>query len=266
MPLALQAEPDRWSAGAGLQWLPADSAPRLSVRGELHGGADSRGNRVQLGGELPLGSGMALLTRHDWWQDRRATGQGYAWSRRDRSLFGLAFRPIDSDALNVLAKLEWRRDVNPLATGLVQTNGAARRAIGALDAIWTARPGTELDVRYAVRAADGTNAATGGSANGTAHFLGARAQQRLTSDLGLRLDGHLLADGAGNARAGFGPALVSVFARRVEVMAGYRLGNLRDPDFFDQRENGLFATFSLHLTETVGTDVVRFWRERINQD
>ncbi len=265
-----QAERDRWSAGAGLEWLPTDSTPRFSARGEVHGGAETRGYRWDLAGDAPVGRGMTLLTRHDWLRDERSDLTGQAMeSRRDRSLVGLAMRPAFSDAVNVLGKLEWRRTAGPLggSTGLLSGAGDDRRMIGALDAVWAARPGTELAGRWATRWSLRSDSAAGITELGSmAHFAGARAEQALNERFRVRMDGRLLVDAAGGARRwNLAPALVAG-AGGLELEAGYRFGDLVDPDFAAQGGEGFYATLGIRFTEGLLTDAGTFWRRRLARE
>jgi uncharacterized repeat protein (TIGR01451 family) len=265
-----QAERDRWSAGAGLEWLPTDSTPRFSLRGEVHGGTETRGYRFDLAGDAPVGRDMALLTRHDWLRDERGdlTG-GTLDSRRDRSLVGLALRPAGSDALNVLAKVEWRRTSGPLggSTGLLSGAGDDRRLIGSTDAVWAARPGTELAARWATRWSLRSDSAAGVAELGSlAHFAGARADQALNDRFRLRMDARLLLDAEGGATAwNLAPAIVAGVGG-VELEAGYRFGGLEDPDFAAQGGRGFYATFGIRFTEGLLTDAGTFWRRRIARE
>ncbi|HEX6036960.1 SdrD B-like domain-containing protein [Longimicrobium sp.] len=265
-----QAERDRWSAGAGLEWLPSDTTPRFSARAEVHGGAETRGYRWDLAGDAPLGRGMVVLTRHDWLRDERSDlAGGTLDSRRDRSLLGLAFRPVGTDALNLLGKLEWRRTAGPLGgtTGLLSGAGDDRRLIGAMDAVWALRPGTELAGRWATRWSLRSDSVAGITDLGSlAHFAGARADQRLTERFRVRLDGRLLVDARGQAsRWNLAPALVAG-AGGLELEAGYRFGDLVDPDFAAQGGEGFYATLGIRFTEGLLTDAGTFWRRRLSRE
>lgn len=265
-----QAERDRWSAGAGLEWLPGDTSARFSARAEVHGGVESRGYRWDLAGDAPVGRGMSVLTRHDWLRDERNDLTGGAMdSRRDRSLVGLAMRPARTDALNVLAKLEWRRTSGSLggATGLLSGAGDDRRLIGATDAVWAVRPGTELAARWATRwslRSDSTLGITG--LRSMAHFAGARAEQALDERFRVRMDARLLLDAEGGASAwNLAPALVAGMGG-VELEAGYRFGGLVDPDFAAHGGEGFYATLGIRFTEGLLDDAGTFWRRRLARE
>jgi uncharacterized repeat protein (TIGR01451 family) len=266
-----QTERDRWSAGAGVEYVPTDSALRFSARSEVHGGVEAQGYRIDVAGDLPIGASAAILTRHDWWQDNRNTGQGMQLARRDRSLLGLAMRPAQHNDLNVLAKVEWRNTINPfLAAGGLGSSAAVqdRRLIGAADALWAARPGTEFGARYAVRwASRGDSTSALGTVSNLAHFGGARLQQSLRGPFSARVDGRMLLDATGREnRWNLAPALVAALGERVEVEGGYRFGNLSDPDFAQQGGRGFYATMGIRFTESVLSSAADFWRERIARD
>lgn len=269
-----QQEPDRWSAGAGVEWMPAAGQPRFSLRGEMHDGRESRGHRVELAGDAPLSPSLAVLGRSDWLQDRRESGEGERLSRRDRSLVGLAYRPTRVQGLNALAKVEWRRTLNPLALGSGEglDAGEDTRMIGSADLVWSPREDTELAVRYALRwtlAAANLPGMEGLGAR--AQYFGLRGERALPEALApgdrvlrARLDGRMLLVGeAGAARWNLAPSLVARVLPQVELEAGYRLGDLRDPDFGRDGGRGFFATLGFHFTESLLGGASDFWRRRL---
>jgi hypothetical protein len=96
----VQREPDRWTAGGGVEWAPPAGRPRAAVRGELHGGQDRRGHRLDVAADAPLGAGAALVLRHDLSGERQRTAAGGA-TREQRALLGVAVRPVESAAVDV---------------------------------------------------------------------------------------------------------------------------------------------------------------------
>jgi hypothetical protein len=51
----------------------------------------------------------------------------------------------------------------------------------------------------------------------------------------------------------------------VELAAGYRFGDLRDPDFAVTGGHGWFATFGARVTEESLSSVAAFWRHRMSE-
>lgn len=264
LPFAAQ-ERDRWAASAGVQYLPGDSAARFSLRAETHDGALGRGYRFDAAGDAPLGRSAALLTRHDWLQDDVPTARGSQLTRRDRSLVALAMRPVENDALNLLAKVEWRRTVSPLGAGLLGIAGDQRRLIGATDAVWEPGARTDLFARYAVRwATVGGDTVAGGDPLATlAHYAGLRAEQELRGRFRARLDGRMLLAEGGEPRWNLAPSLLVGVMPNLEVEAGYRFGDLRDPDFAATGGQGFFATLGFRFTEELLGGAAGFWRRRL---
>jgi hypothetical protein len=273
-----RTEGDRWSVGGGLEWLPTSDHSRFSLRGESRNGDGRRGSRFTLGGDAPLGAGAALIMLHDW-SRYTVTSAGLAGqeSRQDRSLVGMALRPVNGDALNLLGKLEWRRTLNPLggATGASTVLGATgedKRLLGAADVIWAATRLTEVATRYAVRwsANDQLTSSTGAALGIRSQYLGARVEQALKRDgvVRLRADARmLLAEQAGGAAPwSVAPSLALRAGPRIEVEGGYRVGELKDRDFAANGGSGFFATVGVRVTENLIGGPAAFWRDRIAGD
>ena len=58
--------------------------------------------------------------------------------------------------------------------------------------------------------------------------------------------------------------LVLVPQRTLEVVAGYRLGDLRDPDFAVTGGPGWFVTFEARVSKGTLAPVADFWRLRLS--
>lgn len=267
-------EGDRWSVGGGLEWLPTSDHSRFSLRGEGRNGDGRRGSRFTLAGDAPLGESAALITLHDWSRyTATAAGPAGQESRQDRSLLGLALRPVGGDAFNMLGKLEWRRTLNPLAgaagaSTVLGATGDDMRLLGAADAILSATRLTEVAVRYAVRwmANDQVTTTAGAPLGLRSQYIGARVQQGVHHDgaVMLRMDGRMLLEQAsGTAPWSVAPSVAVRVGPRIELESGYRFGGLLDRDFAANGGGGLFATFGVRLTESVIGSPAAFWRDRI---
>jgi hypothetical protein len=263
-----RAEQDRWSASGALEWLPGADLARASLRGELHDGALRRGNRVQLSADAALGRTGALLTLHDWSQDRRPAlaGGAMAFARDDRSLLGVAVRPADRDYLNGLLKVEWRRTIDPAAAGALARAGEDARLVGATEVVWAPGANTEIAGRYAARWSASRLAADDPTVSFDAHYTGARAERRLARRLAAVADARVLLERASGATSwSAAPALVAYLNAHLEAEAGWRFGPLQDPDFAAVGGRGFYATLGLRLTEDALASPAAFWRERIRR-
>lgn len=274
-----QLEGDRWSASGGIEWLPASDRSRFSLRAEMRDGQERKGQRLVLAGDAPLGAGAALITLHDWagYTVGDAFGGGGASrqrSRQDRSLLGLALRPVSSDRVNVLAKAEWRHSLDALggaagASSVLGNAGDDRRLLAATDVIWAPAPRSELSVRYATRWTLSDAFVQPGDApvlGVHAQYVGTRVERGVDrgNRVRLRLDGRLLHEQASRATEwSAAPSLLVRIDSRFEIEGGWRAGGLQDRDFAANGGRGFFATFGVRFTEKSLASPAAFWRERL---
>ena len=67
---------------------------------------------------------------------------------------------------------------------------------------------------------------------------------------------------SGEMRWDVAPVLTFTPIKAFEVSSGYRLGDLRDPDFASNGGQGWFLTFQARITEDV-LNPADFWRNRM---
>jgi uncharacterized repeat protein (TIGR01451 family) len=262
----LQQEEDYWSAGLGIDLVPQDAPFRLSTRGEFRDGQFRSTRHAYLAGDLSISRSLALLTRNEWIWTEQEIGGGLASSERRASLWGLAFRPIGSDALNVLTKFEWIEERSPFGGGVLTTDGKEQRMIGLAEAIWAPFKWSEMDVRYAVRRTEADNPLeTGEVQNLTswADYLGGRLNLYLAKWVAVRSEGRMLYEHTSGAmRWDASPSLVFIPIDGFEAQGGYRFGDLKDPDFSVRGGEGWYVMFTARLTERVFPTSADFWRSR----
>jgi uncharacterized repeat protein (TIGR01451 family) len=259
----LQTEDDYWSAAAGLELLPKGAPYRLSARGEYKEGALQSTRLATVAGDVAFDASLALLTRQEFSQNARP---GAPLSRQLSSLWGLAFRPARTDRLNMLAKFQWTDERNPLGTGVLVSQGAERKLIGAAELIWTPVPTLEIGTRYAMRRTEADGIYSDGTPRtltAWADYVGSQVRVAMNPWLSVRGDGRLVIERTSGATAWDGaPALVFRPVNGLEVATGYRFGNLQDPDFSVRGGHGVFVTLSAALTERVFPTAAAFWRRR----
>jgi uncharacterized repeat protein (TIGR01451 family) len=258
-----QQERDRWSAAWGLDFVPP-AGPRLRTRFEFHGVEDRSGWRFDVSGDAPMGPSGAVLMRHNWLQDARFAGPGRVPVRRDHSLLGVAYRPVGTDAFNLLAKVEYRHSANPFSGVVLAGTGQEWRGIAATDAVWSPAGGLWLSGRYALRHTVAAPVEGDLRIRSAAHFGGARVERDLFGALRGRLDGRVLGEGVtGTVLWSTAPSLTLGLGGGLEAEGGYRFGDLQDPDFAAYGRNGAFLLLSFRFTEDLGRTVADFWRARI---
>jgi len=263
----LQTEEDYWSVGFGAEFLKPGSPLRLSARSEYRNGDIRSTALVTVAGDVSLNRSLAVLSRQELLRsDQNASGVT-ARGHRYSTLWGLAFRPVHSDALNLLGKVEWLNADNGNGGGVLTGSRAEGRTILAGEAVWQPRIGAEVVLRYAYRQSTGSLVASDGTTlrlRSTADFVGWRGSQRIRSFLELRADGRLLNERvSGTSRYDLAPELALLPHPALEIVTGYRLGSLRDPDFAVDGGHGWFLMFGARVTEGTVASVAEFWRQRL---
>jgi hypothetical protein len=259
----LQQEDDYWSAAAGIELVPADRPYRLSARAEYKDGTLQSSNLMTVAGDVAFDSSIALLTRQQFTQNELPN---MPRARQVSSLWGLAFRPAKSDRLNMLAKIQWTGAENPIGGGVLVNQGAESRVIGATELMWTPTRAVEFGGRYAMRRAQ-TDQRYADSTSQTlvawADYVGGRMSVALVPWLRVQYDGRVLFDRSSGVSTWDGaPALAFRPVPGLELVTGYRFGNLTDPDFSVRGGHGAFVTLSATITEKLFPTAAEFWRSR----
>jgi hypothetical protein len=93
--------------------------------------------------------------------------------------------------------------------------------------------------------------------------MGARMDLGFTQWIAVRSEARVLYERtSATTRWDAAPQLVVMPARGIEVAAGYRVGDLRDPDFAVRGGEGWFVTLGATVTEQSIRTLAGFWRER----
>ena len=263
----LQAEEDYWSVGVGADLTKPNAPYRLSGRAEYRDGALRSTQLATITGDVSFTRSLALLSRQEAMRNDQRIDGALIKGHRYSTLWGLAYRPVQSDALNLLGKAEWIDENRAGYGGVLTGQKSDGRAIAAAEAIWQPRRGMELGARYAFRqtiasltASDGTKLRPRSSAN----FVGGRASVHVLPMVEVRADARLLHQPSSGSRSfDLAPAVAIVPQRTLEVVGGYRVGELRDPDFAVNGGKGWFVTFGARLTEGGIASAADFWRQRL---
>jgi len=263
----LQQEENYWSVGAGAEYLPQLAPYRLSARAEFKDGDINSNRLLALAGDIAFKPGLALLTRQNLLKTEQANADTTIFGHAYVSLWGLAFRPTRDNTWNILAKFQWINALNPNRGSVLGGSGEEGRTIVAVEAIYQPSPASEIAARLASRrstsslvASDGTGVAL----KSLADFVGLRGSLVVMPRLEARLDGRLLMERtSGESRYQLSPQLAFLPQQALEVVTGYRFGDLQDPDFASDGGDGWFVTFSARVTEQTIASAADFWRQRI---
>jgi uncharacterized repeat protein (TIGR01451 family) len=260
----LQNEEDYTAVGAGAELLPSGKPYRLSARGEYRDGTLRSVRMFDASGDVSVAKSLALLQRSNFMQTLQGDVAS-SLSRRLTTMLGLAFRPIGGDALNALAKVEYVTALNPLGSGVLAARGEEARTIAALETVWAPAQSVEIATRYATRRTAAIIAQADGTMTpqrSTADYIGNRFGVDATSWLAVRADTRLLLEHtSGTTRWDAAPQL-ALSRAGLEAALGYRVGDLRDPDFSVNGGAGWFVTFGAKLTERSAKSAAEFWRNR----
>jgi hypothetical protein len=166
----------------------------------------------------------------------------------------------------MLAKFQWTDARNPIGGGVLISQGAEQRAIGAAEMIWTPAPMLELGTRYAMRRTQTDGLYPDGTPQALvawADYIGSHMSVTMNRWVSVRGDGRLLIErSSGATRWDASPSLALRPLKGLEIATGYRFGDLSDPDFSVRGGHGLFVTVSATLTEKVFSSAAEFWRAR----
>jgi uncharacterized repeat protein (TIGR01451 family) len=257
-----QQEEDFWSAALTAEFIPQDGPYSASGHVERRSGAIRSSSLANVAADVTFNRSLAILARgtYNRVKDRDT---GLPTETAISGLWGLALRPAGNDALNALVKLEWRQDENRPQQNVFGAMGFESRLIGAAEIIWSPLAGVELGGRYAVRS---THFAVGAAAplDSRAHYLGSRLNLQLMPWVGVGGEGRLLMEGTtGEMRWDVAPVLTVTPLKAFEIASGYRLGDLRDPDFASNGGRGWFVTMQVRVTESVLSPIIDYWRNRM---
>jgi hypothetical protein len=257
-----QQEEDYWSGGLSLELLPQDGPYSASAQVERRAGTVRSSDMANLAATITFNRSLAILSRGTYNRlDDLASGQPTQIAIS--GLFGLALRPVGSDALNALVKLEYRQDENLPQQSVFGTQGLESRLIAAAELIWSPLARVELGGRYATRSTH-LQVGTATPLDSRAHYLGSQLDIGLTSWLGVGGEGRMLMEGTtGQMRWDVAPILKLSPINAFEIASGYRLGDLQDPDFASNGGQGWFMTLQVRVTESVLNPIVDYWDNRM---
>lgn len=260
----LQNEEDYTALGLGAELLPSQKPYRLSARGEYRDGTLRSVRMLDAAGDVSFARSLALLERTGYVETEQSQPTA-SLSRKMSSMWGLAFRPIGGDALNALAKVQYVNALNPLTAGVLASRGEEARTIAALETVWSPIPVFEIATRYATRRTSALIPQLDGSTTSqqsTADYVGNRLNVDITPWLAARAEARILMEHSSNTtRWDMAPQLA--FSRAgLEAALGYRVGDLRDPDFSVNGGAGWFLTFGAKITERSAKSAAEFWRAR----
>ncbi len=204
-----QDEPDGLAVTAALEYLPSDDV-KLTTHGEyLHSTLESI-HLAEAGLTCKLTPDYSLLLRERFFNNDFDGGGRHTISR---SLLGLAYRPVDQDRFNALAKLEFKHEKDTSAEPTLSTNAY----IGSVEGVYQADRRLQLIGKYA-----GKLVVDGDSDNYT-DLVSGRIIYDLSDRFDVGVEYRMLTSHGVNSRAHGGSAEVGYrLARDFWLSLGYR--------------------------------------------
>ena len=155
-----------------------------------------------------------------------AGGAGFSDRQQTRLQLGTAYRPVNTDRWNALARYEFRTgDVPSSFVGGLDLGARDRVHLFSGDLNYSVLRSLQARLHYAIK-----NSGGDGFGGGTTQLLSGR----VTRDLGRRFNASLIGArtwGNGNARNAYGIELGTVLSNDLMLSLGYNFSRLNDRDF-----------------------------------
>ena len=202
---------------------------KWTARAERRSGDSNNSTLLNAGAAYQASPSLTFLGRLAYAKSESgAVGIG-AGRQQTRVQLGGAYRPVNTDRWNALARYEYRGgDVPSSFVGGVDLGARDRVHLFSGDLNYALRRSLQARLHYALQNASGDDFGAG-----TTQLFSAR----LTRDFGRRFNGSLLGArtwGNGSARNAYGIELGTVLSSDLMLSLGYNFSRLNDRDFGDQ--------------------------------
>ena len=135
-----QDEPDAFAAAAGLEYLPRENV-KITNRLEHRNAANESSSLAEFGLAYRFNPDYTLLFRERFFYNDLENGSRFT----SRTLLGLAYRPVENDRFNALARLEMKKDKDTASAAGYNSDSY----IGSVEGIYQAGRHTQLTGKYA---------------------------------------------------------------------------------------------------------------------
>jgi hypothetical protein len=235
--------PDHDAFSASLEYTP--SIPLKAVaKGEYN--ADIRNRRMSFtyGVDYRLTSDLSLQAKGKYFNEESLQESGL--TRQAEYIFGVAYRPIAADWLNLIGRVE----LNSAENRIIQPTTRYRATIVSAHAIAEPLQHMEIGAKYALKSAadrfDDMEVPT------LTDFILLRSQYDITSWLDIAAEGRWLRQHeAGDLRFGYSAELGFSLLENTTVIAGYNFQGYAERDLVDPvySVQGPYMTMRLKFTE-----------------
>jgi hypothetical protein len=243
--LAETAVADHTAYSGSLEYLPEHSPLKLTSKAEYGENSQDKIHNYNLGGSYRFMSDLSLLGKYSYNQDANEALSSLFETRQDLNA-GLAYRPVNFNWFNMLAKYEYKVDNNHYLDPFDDYNASIISAHAFLEPIHR----LELGAKYAYRVSEETQPDFYAPSHTTFYLLNARYDIIDRWDIGgeYRV---LLQKEANDLLNGYSAEVGYVVVTDLRLGAGYNFKGFKDRDLVDYSNwsKGPFIRLSFKFDE-----------------
>lgn len=235
--------PDHDAFSASIEYSP--SFPLKAVtKGEYSAGNNSRRMSFSYGVDYRPLRDMSLQATGRYFDEQSLQESGL--SRQSEYIFGVAYRPVSTNWLNLIGRVEFNSEENHI----VQPTTLYSATIVSAHAVVEPLHGVEIATKYALKGA--TDRFDDLTVSTLTDFVLLRSQYDLTSYLNIAAEARWLRQHeAGDLRFGYSAELGVTLLKNTMVVAGYNFRGYAERDLVDPvySTQGPFITMRMKFTE-----------------
>lgn len=204
---------------------------------------------IALGGDIRIFAGFGAIMKLDHWESRYKTGNEGSQTRENYQA-GVAYRPEESDQINVLAKLAYVSDRNTHIDNPVRQD----RYILSAHSYWQINPRFGLGSRFATRYVWDKDTFFDDDVTTQTYFLQSRGEYYWNLKLSSIVDArYIYLHPLGEGIFGLATEVDYLVMKNLQFGVGYILKNYSDPDFafLDYQYHNLYFTLHAKFSEDI---------------
>jgi len=216
---------------------------------EVRDDASSLQRVITFGGDMRIFAGFGAIAKLDHWENRYKAVDGGSQTRENYQA-GIAYRPEQSDQINVLAKLAYVSERN---THIAIPQRQDRYILSA-HSYWQVNPWIGIGSRVATRYVWDQDATFANDVNTQTYFFQSRGEFAWNMKLSSILDArYIYLTPLGEGIFGLATELDYLVFKNLQFGAGYILKNYSDPDFafLDYQYHNLYFTLHAKFSEDI---------------
>jgi hypothetical protein len=234
---------DHEAVSLSVEYLPLIPL-RASLKGEYSEDANTLRKGFDFGVSYKLFNDLSVIAKGTNYLAESRSQVGY--TKQQQYVFGFAFRPVDFNWLNAIAKVEHKVHDNQV----VQPSDYARATIASVHAYLEPLADVEIGLKYALK--NSRETLGGISFSTVSDFILARPQYDITSWLNVAGEVRILRQrGANDRKVGYSGEAGVVAIKNTMIAVGYNFQGYKDRDLVEYLYSaaGPYVTLRLKFTE-----------------